>query len=273
MSAQSFIITNKVILENIVNVVKELHYKITKKEYKNTLTFILKELYKSHKNSSNGSFEKDYYSGIVREMCTYVYLHCNATKSEVYATWLKIAIEGQLKLNFHDMMILDFIKEFFFGYLQTYRIVFEQKDIKTGYGRYYYMIKLEFTQLYDVPKTTMYISVTDTKQGNHLYTSNQNALSMINNSFLTTDGFIAFDVTKETLTGLARYLYYYYNNYGFKGGFELYPLLSMNVSFDELYLNHIGCPYKEYKKYQEHFNDYTEIRYCNKQLYEVLCPY
>lgn len=272
MSAQSFIIANKALLEQLVNVVKELHNKITKKEYKNTIIYILKELYKSHQGANIGSFEKEYYSGIVRDMCSYVFMHCQATKADVYAVWLKIAKNGHLTLNFFELMILDYIKDFLFGYAQTYQIIFEQKDRRTGRGRYYYVFKLQFTEINDKQRATMYVSITDTTQKYDTYTSNDKASSMIDDSYIDDNGFIVFDVSHNSLIGLSRYLYYYYNNHGFKGGFEVYPYLTMTISFDEGFLKDFGFPYTERKKCQDYFNDYTEIRHYNKLLLNIMCP-
>lgn len=217
------IITNKFVFEQIVNDIKDLHHKIFTIEYKDTLKSVLKELYMNHKNSKNGSFEKLQYSNIINEMCDYVRMKCNALKSRIYETWLKVVFEGCIKITPLDDDIIKYISEFFFGDVQTYQIIFEHNDRKTNKGRYYYVIKVQFDNTKG--KIRMFVYVQDLK--NNCYSSLEKGLSMITSSVTSKDGFIEFDVSNQTLLDLATYTYYEFNNCGFAGGFELYPQVSL----------------------------------------------
>lgn len=254
--AQASIVTNKYVLEQMINYIKDLHNSMFGIEHKNTLKNILRILYMNHKNSIYGSCEKEHYSHTINEMCDYVHNKCNATRTQIYETWLKVVFEGGVAYSTVDDEIISYFREFIFGVVQTYQIIFEHTDRKTGKGRYYYVIKIEISNEFSTEnKMKMFVFIQDLK--NTYNSSYEKGLSMISNSALTDDGFIEFDVSQETLLELAKYTYYEFNNCGFTGGFELYPQVSMIKS----------------RNTEEYINDYIATSQFNKKFLDLLIPF
>lgn len=250
---QASIITNKFIFEQIVNYTKDLHNIIFGLEHKTTLKNILEDLYVKHRNAKNGSFEKEQYSNIINEMCDYVCMKCNATKTRIYETWLKVVFEGGIEITPIDDEIIRFLKEFIFGNVQTYQIIFEHNDKKTNKGRYYYVIKLQFND--NSNNIKIFVSIQDLKK--NCYPSLEKGLQLISNSVHSEDGFIEFNVSNDSLLDLATYTYYEFNNCGFTGGFELYPQVSL--------VNNTIM--------QEYISDYIATSQLHKKLLDLLIPF
>lgn len=246
---QQSILTNRFIFEQIVNHTKVLHNKIFGIEHRITLKNVLKELYMIHKNSKEGSYEKQHYTTIINEMCDYVNVKYNVNKTKIYETWLKFVFEGGMEV---DNEIITYLKEFIFGDVQTYQIIFEHNDKKTNKGRYYYVIKLQFNT--NTNNTKMFVSIQDL---NNDYSHPERGLSMITNSSPIDDGFIEFDVSTETLLDLAKYTYYEFNNCGFNGGFQLYPHVSL--------VNN--------NKVEKYVNDYIGTSQFNNIFLDLLVPF
>jgi hypothetical protein len=239
--------------EKMLNYTRDLHNIIFGIENKNTLKNILRELYVNHRNSKYDSYVKQQYSFKINEMCDYVYRKCNATKTRIYETWLKVVFEGGMEITPFDSEIIKYLKEFIFGDVQMYQIIFEHKDTKTEKGRYYYVIKMKFEN--NKEKVKMFVSIQDLT--NNHYTYLEKGLSMISNSSISEDGFIEFDVSNETLLDLAKYAYYEFNNCGFTGGFELYPQVSLVNNNQTL----------------EYVNDYIATSQFNKKFLDLLIPF
>lgn len=219
---QTSIVQNKFLFEQMIKSTKDLHNSLFGIENTKTLIIILKDLYINHKNSIIGSYEKQHYSDIINEMCDYVRMKCNVTRTKIYESWLKVVFQGANVLAPLDNQIISYIKEFIFGHVQTYQIIFEHNDKKTGKGRYYYVIKIELDA---TDKIKMFVSIQDIN--NTHYPDIEKGLSMITNSSVTDDGFITFDVSNETLLDLAKYTYHEFDNCGFRGGFEVHPHISL----------------------------------------------
>lgn len=249
---QTSIVQNKFLFEQMIKSTKDLHNSLFGIENTKTLNIILKDLYINHKNSIIGSYEKQHYSDTINEMCDYVLMKCNVTKTKIYETWLKVVFEGAIVLAPLDNQIISYIKEFIFGRVQTYQIIFEHNDRKTGKGRYYYVIKIELDA---TDKIKMFVSIQDLSDD--YYSSVEKGLSMITNSSLCDDGFIAFDVSNETLLDLAHYAYHEFNNFGFSGGFEVYPHISLTNN----------------NKMREYVNSYIAISQFNTKFMDLLIPF
>jgi hypothetical protein len=250
--AQASIIRNKFIFEQMINYVKEFHYKVITVDNKITLQSILKELYIAQKNAVTDSYEKQCYTDTVNEMCQYVCSKYNVSKTKIYQTWLNLVFEGNIELAPFDTNIIKYLKEFFFGNVQTYQVIFEHNDRNTRKGRYYYVINLEFDNQDNIKG---FLSIQDLKKDNYL--SHEKGLLFINNSCISDGGFIAFNVSDETLAGLAQYAYYEFNNCGFTGGCELYPQLSLINNKQQL---------------KDYVNDYIAISQYNKRFLDLLLP-
>lgn len=231
-NTQKYVIINKFIIEQMINYTKDLHNRIFRVQQNITLKNILEELYLKQKNSNYNSYEKQHYSTRINEMCDYVHMKCKVTKTKIYETWLNVVLGGVVEVTSIDNEIINHIKNFIFGNVQTYQMIFEHNDKKTGKGRYYYVIKIEFD---DKDKIKMFVSIQDLNNSHHPYL--ERGLSMITNSSLTDDGFITFDVSDKTLLDLAKFTYNEFNNSGFSGGFELYPHISLINNNSQEYVN------------------------------------
>lgn len=249
---QASIIANKFVCEEIISYTKDLHNKIFKVDHENTLKNILDDLYMSHKNSACGSYEKQYYAGIINQMCDYVCKKCNVTKTNIYETWLKFVFDNDMEITPLDNKIGNHLKDFIFANVQTYQIIFEHNDKNTRRGRYYYVFKIEFN---NTDKIKMYVSIQDLH--NDYYTPFEKGLIMIPTSSPTEDGFIQFDVSNETLLNFAKYIHIVFDNCGFTGGFELYPQLSL--------INNSNM--------QEYVNNYIATCQINKKFLELLVAF
>ena len=128
-------------------------------------------------------------------------MKCNASKTRIYESWLKVMFEGCMKMTSLDSDIIKYIREFIFGDVQTYQIIFEHNDRKTNNGRYYYVIKMQFDNTKD--KIRMFVYIQDLKS--NCYSSLEKGLSMITNSVTSEDGFIEFEESNQTLLDLATY--------------------------------------------------------------------
>lgn len=268
-----YIFANKLKIQQLIDVVKDVHYKMTKKEYKNTLYHILRELYTCFQNADKETVERQYISDIISEMCSYVRGKCQATKSQILATWMKIALENQLTLNFFDMMVLEHLKQFFFGYLQTYQVIFEQKDRYTRQGRYYYVLKMEFIEDDGIETVKMYVSIEDLTQTHNNHTLQSIGLDFIPGSYIDELGFIVFHVSDTTLAGFAHFTYSCYNNHGFTGDFEVFPILTVTVSLHSMLLKYGKCLFLECNKSQELFNNYLASNHYNKKIFDIFVPF
>jgi hypothetical protein len=255
------VLTNKFIFEQMINFVIELHNKITKIEHMYTLTQCLKELYTQHKETDNGSWDKEHFNGIILDMCNYTHTKCDANKTDVYETWMKIVFDANASFTDKDVKIYNSLKEFFFGTVQTYQIIFEHKDRRTGKGRYYYVLKLMFNE----EKISMYVAIQDLKRFS--FSSNEKDLSMITNSFISDDGYIVFDVSNETLLELAQYTFSEFDNCGFQGGFELYPRLTMSVLHTKNTNNYNN------RILQDYFSEFLTANQYNNKLMNMLEPF
>lgn len=248
--AQASIIINKFIFEQMVYHTRDLHNRIFGMELENTIKCVLRDLYITHKNSQHGSYEKKHCTDIINDMCAYVNGKCNATKTTIYETWLKV-VYGVGVDTAYDNEIIECLREFFFGDVQTYQIIFEHNDRKTRKGRYYYVIKLQFDKN---DKVKMLVSIQDLTS---YYSSLEKGLSIITGSSISNDGFIEFDVSSNTLFELGKYTYREFNNCGFTGGFELYPQVSL--------LNN--------DKIQEYVSDYIAQSQFNKKFIDLLVAF
>lgn len=264
-SMQSLMATNKFVFEQLVKIVKEIHNKIVNTESNTTVNHCLKQLYQLHKYAEVDSFEKKYYNSVVTDMCNYIQTQCNASKIDIYETWVKVVFDANDIPTSNDMTIYNNFKRFFFGDVQIYEIIFELNDKTTRQGRYYYVFKL-FLKSNSEDVIDMHISIQDLKNNN--INDSKKGLSMIKGSSISEDGYVKFSLSNETLFDLAKYSFQEFNNHGFQGGFELYPKLSLSTQFTQ------------YKKIemkntflQEYFDNYLMTNYINNKLQSMFSPF
>lgn len=254
------IITTKSVFEQIINVVGDIHKRIAIIDMNTTVQHCLRELYTLHKNAETGCFGKQYYNRVINEMCNYVNAQCNANKTDIYETWVKIVFDADITKTSQDKVIYTHLRNFFLGDMQIYEIKFELKDRRTGYGRYYYVFKIAFDE-------NLRINVSIQDLHTHNCKALEKGLAMINGSYLSDDGYISFSASNNTLLDLAKYCYQEFDNHGFQGGFELYPKLSLSVRY-----NHYEIVNKNVIL-QDYFDDYLVSNNVNNRFMDILIPF
>jgi len=262
-SMQSSVMANKFVFEQMISVVQNVHKKIVIMEGDNTINYCLKQLHQLHKNAEKG-FEKRYYNRLINEICDYIHLQCDASKADIYETWMKVVFDASNMLTPKDITIYNYFKSFFFGDVQIYEIIFEHNDRKSRKGRYYYVMRLMFNK--DTENVLkLQVSIQDLKH--KTFTDFDKGSLMIKGATMSEDGYITFDVSNNTLLELSKYCYEEFNNHGFQGGFELYPKISMDIKYNEYITKNKN------NILQEYFNDYLVTNHFNNKLHEVFLPF
>lgn len=198
LSKETIVSCNRIILEQVVQVVKDFHKSLVTDQQKKTefCVAVLKELYSDYKTYSDNSCAKNLIVDVIRELCNTIGA-CDTKQREIfYVLWLKVIYD--LKVSEGDeQTMLDKIQDYFNGLVETYafKVVFEIADEMNRKGRYYYEYELAAAG----ESFEMRVRVQDIQA----------------ECWDNADGFIKFDdVSRERLVELAKHLVEKHGTYG-----------------------------------------------------------
>ncbi len=197
LSKETIVSCNRIILEQVVQVVKDFHKSLIsdKQKRKDFCVSILKELYSDYKTYSGIACATNLIVDIIKELCNAIGACDTKQREAFYLLWLKVVYDLNVSAG-DEKVMLDNIQKYFDGLLETYsfKVVFEIADEINRMGRYYY--ECELTAVGDNLEMRAHIQDIQSE-----YWDNADEL-------------MTFDVSRQKLVEFARCLVENYGSYG-----------------------------------------------------------
>jgi hypothetical protein len=218
---------NKIVFKRIVDVVKEFHIGLMCTSQHDVVAMnMMKDLYENYRLIETKDLHgKTLTYGLLASMCRYAMEKTGQTKRSIILVWVKIVRD--MSINEYEKIIYAYLKQFFLGQYQSYQVIFEQCDDSHIKGRYYYICNITFKG----DRTIMSILVQDSVAQYAPRLTDK--ISIIPGAKCDNKGYITFDVSNETLHGLATFLHDNFGKNGFLNDLEMSPRLSFCERFSK----------------------------------------
>ena len=217
---------NKSVIESIINSIKYYDDVISSDKVRNELThdFMTKLWYDFVEHRNGTEFEiRRILTDLVSDIFMFVEVCTGMSSENIHRAWGCIKV-GVILPGFEEQygMCMEAFKAYLFGSERSYNINFGMPD-----NKYWFVMGFTFTG----EKDKMSFSMSDIERDVNSYSEDARIVKLmgcIPGAVMTVDGDIEFDISDETMTGMAEYIQKLFGNEVFMDNVDILPCVKFS---------------------------------------------